>query len=101
MGVLLDAIPLEDWREVVSAAVAAAKPGDATAPALGGQTELGRAGPADGRSPTVIRPRSARRQAGETAHDDEACIGTAISSPMPARERMRATGQQDAPIGSA
>ena len=25
MGVLLDAVPLEDWREVVSATVAAAK----------------------------------------------------------------------------
>jgi hypothetical protein len=31
MGVLLDAVPLEDWREVVSATVAAAKAGDATA----------------------------------------------------------------------
>jgi hypothetical protein len=31
MGVLLDAVPLEEWREVVSATVAAAKAGDATA----------------------------------------------------------------------
>jgi hypothetical protein len=31
MGVLLDAVPLEDWREVVSATVAAAKAGDASA----------------------------------------------------------------------
>ena len=31
MGVLLDAVPLEDWREVVRATVAAAKDGDATA----------------------------------------------------------------------
>jgi hypothetical protein len=31
MGVLLDAVPLEDWREVVSATVAAAKAGDAPA----------------------------------------------------------------------
>jgi hypothetical protein len=31
MGVLLDAVPLEAWREVVSATVAAAKAGDATA----------------------------------------------------------------------
>ena len=30
MGVLLDAVPLEDWREVVSATVAVAKAGDAT-----------------------------------------------------------------------
>jgi hypothetical protein len=29
MGVLLDTVPLEDWREVVSATVAAAKAGDA------------------------------------------------------------------------
>jgi hypothetical protein len=31
MGVLLDAVPLEDWREVVGATVAAAKAGDAAA----------------------------------------------------------------------
>jgi hypothetical protein len=31
MGVLLDAVRLEDWREVVRATVAAAKVGDATA----------------------------------------------------------------------
>ena len=30
MGVLLDALPLEDCREVVSATVAVAKAGDAT-----------------------------------------------------------------------
>ena len=35
MGVLLDAVPLEDWREVVGATVAAAKAGDATGHALG------------------------------------------------------------------
>jgi hypothetical protein len=31
MGVLLDAISLEEWREVVNATVAAAKAGDSTA----------------------------------------------------------------------
>jgi hypothetical protein len=31
MGVLLDAVPLEEWREVVSATLAAAKAGDPTA----------------------------------------------------------------------
>jgi hypothetical protein len=29
MSVLLDAVPLEEWREVVSATVASAKAGDA------------------------------------------------------------------------
>jgi hypothetical protein len=37
MAVLLDAVPLEDWREVVSVTVAAAKAGDATARAWLGQ----------------------------------------------------------------
>ncbi len=31
MGALLDAVPLEEWREVVAATVAAAKAGDASA----------------------------------------------------------------------
>jgi len=44
MGVLLDAVPLEDWREVVSAAVAAAKAGDATARAWLAQYLVGKPG---------------------------------------------------------
>ena len=42
MGVLLDAVPLEDWREVVSATVAAAKAGDATARAWLAQYLVGK-----------------------------------------------------------
>ena len=53
MGVLLDAVPLEAWREVVSATVAAAKAGDATARAWLRNTwwanRARRASPADGR----------------------------------------------------
>jgi hypothetical protein len=44
MGVLLDAVPLEDWREVVSATVAAAKAGDATARAWLAQYLVGKPG---------------------------------------------------------
>ncbi|MGH8322476.1 MAG: hypothetical protein ACRETD_01540 [Steroidobacteraceae bacterium] len=42
MGVLLDAVPLEDWRAVVSATVAAAKAGDATARAWLAQYLVGK-----------------------------------------------------------
>src|SRR4029077_5185043 len=42
MGVLLDAVPLEEWREVVSATVAAAKAGDATARAWLAQIFVGK-----------------------------------------------------------
>jgi hypothetical protein len=42
MGVLLDAVPLDDWREVVSATVAAAKAGDATARAWLAQYLVGK-----------------------------------------------------------
>jgi hypothetical protein len=42
MGVLLDAVPLEDWREVVSATVAAAKAGDPSARAWLGQYLVGK-----------------------------------------------------------
>jgi hypothetical protein len=42
MGVLLDAVPLQDWREVVSATVAAAKAGDATARAWLAQYLVGK-----------------------------------------------------------
>jgi hypothetical protein len=42
MGVLLDAVPLDDWREVVSATVVAAKGGDATARAWLSQYLVGR-----------------------------------------------------------
>ncbi|MGB8897734.1 MAG: hypothetical protein WCC90_00095 [Methylocella sp.] len=42
MGVLLDAVPLEEWREVVSATVAAAKAGDATARAWLAQYLVGK-----------------------------------------------------------
>ena len=42
MGVLLDAVPLEDWRAVVRATVAAAKAGDPTARAWLGQYLVGR-----------------------------------------------------------
>jgi hypothetical protein len=44
MGALLDAVPLEDWREVVSATVAAAKAGDATARAWLAQYLVGKPG---------------------------------------------------------
>jgi hypothetical protein len=44
MGVLLDAVPLEDWREVVGATVAAAKAGDATARAWLAQYLVGKPG---------------------------------------------------------
>ena len=44
MGVLLDAVPLDDWREVVSATVAAAKAGDATARAWLAQYLMGKPG---------------------------------------------------------
>src|SRR5271169_4674847 len=44
MGVLLDAVPLEDWREVVRATVAAAKGGDATARAWLAQYLIGKPG---------------------------------------------------------
>ena len=44
MGVLLDAVPLEDWREVVSATLAAAKAGDATARAWLAQYLVGKPG---------------------------------------------------------
>jgi hypothetical protein len=40
----LDAVPLEDWREVVSATVAAAKAGDATARAWLAQYLVGKPG---------------------------------------------------------
>ena len=42
MGVLLDAVPLEEWREIVSATVAAAKAGDATARAWLAQYLVGK-----------------------------------------------------------
>jgi hypothetical protein len=42
MGVLLDAVPLEAWREVVGATVAAAKAGDATARAWLAQYLVGK-----------------------------------------------------------
>jgi hypothetical protein len=44
MGVLLDAVPLEDWRDIVSATVAAAKAGDATARAWLAQYLVGKPG---------------------------------------------------------
>jgi hypothetical protein len=42
MGVLLDAVPLEDWRSVVVATVAAAKAGDSSARAWLGQYLVGK-----------------------------------------------------------
>jgi hypothetical protein len=42
MAVLLDAVPLEEWREVVGATVAAAKAGDATARAWLAQYLVGK-----------------------------------------------------------
>jgi hypothetical protein len=42
MGVLLNAVPLEDWREVVAATVAAAKAGDPSARAWLGQYLVGK-----------------------------------------------------------
>jgi hypothetical protein len=44
MGALLDAVPLEEWREVVSVTVAAAKAGDATARAWLAQYLVGMPG---------------------------------------------------------
>ena len=44
MGVLLDAVPLEEWREVVIATVAAAKAGDPGARAWLGQYLVGKPG---------------------------------------------------------
>ena len=73
MGVLLDAVPLEEWREVVGATVAAAKAGDATRTRLagaisGGQAGRDRTGPADGHSAAAFRSRSVGGEAGQTAH---------------------------------
>ena len=42
MSALLDAVPLEDWRQVVNATVAAAKAGDATARAWLAQYLVGK-----------------------------------------------------------
>jgi hypothetical protein len=42
MGILLDAVPLEDWRSVVVATVAAAKAGDPSARAWLGQYLMGK-----------------------------------------------------------
>jgi hypothetical protein len=42
MGVLLDAVPLEDWRRVVVATVTAAKAGDPSARAWLGQYLVGK-----------------------------------------------------------
>jgi hypothetical protein len=47
MSVVLDAVPLEDWREVVSATVAAAKGGDAAARAWLAQYLVGKPSTAD------------------------------------------------------
>jgi hypothetical protein len=63
MGVLLDAVPLEDWREVVSATVAAAKAGRRHRTRLagaipGGQAGRDRTGPADGHCAAAFRSRS-------------------------------------------
>ena len=44
MNVLLDAVPVEDWRSVVTAAVAAAKAGDAGARAWLAQYLIGKPG---------------------------------------------------------
>ena len=44
MGVLLDAVPLEEWREIVSATVAAAKAGDANGTRLAGAILVGKPG---------------------------------------------------------
>lgn len=44
MGVLLDAVPLEDWRAVVGAAVAAAKADDAGSRAWLAQYLVGKPG---------------------------------------------------------
>lgn len=44
MGVLLDAVPLEDWRSLVVATVAAAKAGDPSARAWLGQYLVGKPG---------------------------------------------------------
>ncbi len=44
MSVLLDAVPLQDWREVVSATVAVAKAGDASARAWLAQYLVGNPG---------------------------------------------------------
>jgi hypothetical protein len=42
MGALLDAVTLEDWREVVTATVAVAKAGDPSARAWLGQYLVGK-----------------------------------------------------------
>jgi hypothetical protein len=44
MSVLLEAVPLDDWREVVRATIAAAKAGDATARAWLAQYLVGKPG---------------------------------------------------------
>jgi len=44
MGALLDAVPLDDWRDVVNATVAAAKAGDAGARAWLAQYLIGKPG---------------------------------------------------------
>jgi hypothetical protein len=54
MGVLLETVPLDDWREVVSATVAAAKAGDATARAWLSQYLVGKPGTAAPAPLTVV-----------------------------------------------
>jgi hypothetical protein len=73
MGVLLDAVTLEDWREVVSATVAVAKAGDAAARAWLAQYLVGKPGTTAPAPLTVVvqtafRSRSVGGQVGETAH---------------------------------
>ena len=54
MGTLLDAVPLEDWREIVAATVAAAKGGDPSARAWLGQYLVGKPAAAAPTPLTVI-----------------------------------------------
>ena len=61
MGVLLDAVPLEEWREIVSATVAAAKAGGATARAWLAQYLVGKPAATAPAPLTVIVPQLSGR----------------------------------------
>ena len=80
MGVLLDAVPLEDWRAVVTATVAAARAGDAAARAWLAQYLVGKPGatapgPTDRGGAAALGARSVGGQVGGPAHRPGAIPG--------------------------
>jgi hypothetical protein len=114
MGVLLDAVSLEDWREIVSATVAAAMAGDSSARAWLGQYLLGKpatAAPAplavlvqqlSGRDPLVERlaePYIAR-EACPMLHGDDS-FKDALKARVAAQLRALEAQNSNAPEASA